>query len=545
MRSLLHRLPLATLLAAVPLAMQAKAPGTAPLRPATAVAPPSLSSPAPIRVGRLSLVSGKVGFRAGAAAQWSAAEPNLPVAAGEALRTDAQSRAAVEIGAHTIDLAPQSEIDIAGLDRQRIALALPQGRLYLHLRRLAAGEIVTVAIPRGSVSLSAPGAYDIAAGGPKEPARIAVFAGRARLADGAVTVAVAPGRAVALAATKPVAAMENPATADDFDAWSRAQDYRQASLVSPCYISPGMTGYAALDGHGSWQNSDRYGEVWYPDGLPANWAPYRYGHWRRIAPWGWTWIDDQNWGFAPSHYGRWAMIDKRWAWVPGQFVADPAYVPAVVAFLGTPGVGVSVAGSSMPAIGWFPLAPGEVYWPRYARDLDYVRALNRGDVADPAAIAPNPDGNPPVEIVTGQFADRQMASVIPRADFVAGHPVAPALLQLPAERLADMPVITGSPRLGPAPAPRPEVAVAGAAMAGRAALPRKPERVTTNRKPERKPAEPQRIAQKPIVKARRPVRSERRVHLAHLRVPAYAGHALRARHFIAYHPTRLVRRRHR
>jgi hypothetical protein len=542
MRSLLPKLALAVLSAAAPPAMPAAAPGAAPLPPAPAVAPPSPSSPAPTRVGRLSLASGKVGFRAAGAAPWSAAEPNFPVAAGEALRTDARSRAAVEIGPHTFALAPQSEIDIAGLDRQRIALALPQGRLYLHLRRLAAGATVTLALPRASLSLSAPGTYDIAAGDRKEPARIAVFAGQARLADGGAEVAIAPGRAAAFDHAKPVAAPEGPAAADDFDAWARGQDYRQAGLVSPYYVSPEMTGYAALDGHGSWRHSDRYGEVWYPDGLPANWTPYRYGHWRRIAPWGWTWIDDRSWGFAPSHYGRWAVIDRRWAWVPGRFVEDPAYVPAVVAFLGTPGVGLSVAGSSVPAIGWFPLAPGEVYWPSYARSLDYIRALNRGNVADPAAIAPNPDGNPPVEIVTGRFADRQMASIVPRPDFVAGHPVAPALLQLPAERLADMPVIDGSPRLGPAPAPRPEVAIAGAAPAGRTAAARKPERVAVSHKPERKPTEPQRIAQKPVVKARRPVRGERHMHVAHLRVPAYAGHALRARRLVAYHPMRPVRR---
>jgi hypothetical protein len=297
-----------------------------------------------------------------------------------------------------------------------------------------------------------------------------------------------------------------------------------------------MTGYAALDGHGPWRNSGQYGEVWYPDGLPANWAPFRFGHWQRIAPWGWTWIDDQSWGFAPSHYGRWAVLDKRWAWVPGRFVEYPAYVPAVVAFLGTPGVGLSVANSS---------APGEVYWPSYAQRLAYVRKLNDGDIADPAAVALNPDGKPPVEIVIGQFANRQMASVISRPDFIAGRPAATALLQLPEERLRNAPVITGSPRLGPAPAPRPEVAVAGAAPASRPvdhrAAMRKPARIAASHKPEAKPAAAQRVARKIIAKARRPVRFERHLRAAHLRVPAYAGHALRARHFVAYRPMRLAR----
>ncbi|HJU17665.1 MAG TPA: DUF6600 domain-containing protein, partial [Stellaceae bacterium] len=453
MRSLLHRLSFAVLSAAAPFAAQAGAPNMAPIPPAAVAAPLPASPSAPTRVGRVSLVLGKVGFRAAGASDWSAAAPNFPVAAGEALRTDTQSRVALEIGPQTLDLAPGSELRIAGLDRQRIELVL-QGRLYLHLRPRDAGETIAIALPQGGVQVSAPGEYDIDSGGPNQPARISAFTGSARFAG----TVIASGHTAALAAAKPALATQGPAAADAFDAWSRLQDYQQAKLASPYYISPEMTGYAALDGHGNWEKSAEYGEVWYPDGLPANWAPYRYGHWQRIAPWGWTWIDDQPWGFAPSHYGRWALIGKRWGWVPGRFVEDPAYVPAVVAFLGTPGVGVSVAGSSTPAIGWFPLAPGEVYWPSYSRNLDYVRDLNKGDLDDPAAVALEPDGNPPVEITVGQFANRRMASVVPRPDFVAGHPVAPALLQLPLERLVDAPVITGSPRLGPAPAPRPTVA---------------------------------------------------------------------------------------
>ena len=27
--------------------------------------------------------------------------------------------------------------------------------------------------------------------------------------------------------------------------------------------------------------------------------------WVWLRPWGWTWVDDAPWGFAPFHYGRW------------------------------------------------------------------------------------------------------------------------------------------------------------------------------------------------------------------------------------------------
>jgi hypothetical protein len=538
MRSFLRRLSLATLGALVPLAAHAGAPNTALIPPAPLQGPPT-------RVGCLSIVSGKIWVGVAGVPGWSAAGPNWPVAAGEVLHTDAQSRAEIEIGPHTLALAQESEMRIVGLDRQLIQLAMPQGRLYLHLRHLVADETVEIAMSRGGVWLSGPGEYDIDAGDQNQPARVAVIAGRARFAGGGADVTIAPGQIAVLAGAKPVAATFGKAATDAFDTGSRAQDYRQAKLVALYYISPEMTGYAALDGHGRWRNSSEYGWVWEPEGLPANWAPFRYGHWQQIAPWGWTWIDDQPWGFAPSHYGRWAFLDNRWGWVPGDFVDDPAYVPASVAFLGTPGVGLSVADSSTPAIGWFPLAPGEVYGPSYSKSLDYVRKLNRGDVADTAAIAPNADGDPPIEVVIGEFENRRMASVIPRPDFIAGHPVAPALLQLPAERLVDAPVITGSPRLGPTPALRPEVSAERAGRGTASATQRKPGRLAENRKPERKPIEPRRVAERHATGSRRPVRSERPVYVAHMRAPAYAGRALRSHRLAAYHPVHVVRHAHR
>ena len=93
-----------------------------------------------------------------------------------------------------------------------------------------------------------------------------------------------------------------------------------------------MTGWEALDANGSWETVADLGAVWCPTSLPEDWAPYRYGHWRWVMPWGWNWVDDMPWGFAPSHYGRWARLNERWGWVPGDRVAQPAYAPALVDF---------------------------------------------------------------------------------------------------------------------------------------------------------------------------------------------------------------------
>jgi hypothetical protein len=97
-----------------------------------------------------------------------------------------------------------------------------------------------------------------------------------------------------------------------------------------------------------------------------------------VRPWGWTWIDDTPWGFAPFHYGRWVQWGPRWVWAPGTWVARPTYAPAVVGWASAPGVSVSV--SFGPGVGWFPLAPREIYTPYYPCSPHYVRHVNYSHV---------------------------------------------------------------------------------------------------------------------------------------------------------------------
>jgi Family of unknown function (DUF6600) len=411
-------------------------------------------APAPLRVGRIGLVTGKVEFRPVGATAWSAAALDDPVAAGTAVRTDALARAEIRIGTQTIDLAGGSEAGIVQLDDRATELALRQGRIELRLRALVNRETVTIDVPQGRVRLLLPGAYDVTAA----PARVAVFAGRAHFTGTGLDLAIEPGTAALLNGDKPATAATEPAAGDAFFAWAQARADAVARAALPDDVSSEITGLAALAGRGRWQHIAGLGAAWFPDDLPADWAPYRYGHWRWIEPWGWTWIDDRPWGFAPSHYGRWASIGGRWAWLPGAAGAPPAYAPALANFLGTPAVGVSFAEGSGPAIGWFPLAPGEIYWPRYSRDLGYIRRLNTAAVPDPQAIRLGPDGAPPVESVTRHFANRAFATIVPRRVFIRGEPVATMQVQLPERRLANVPVLLGAPRIGAPPPPRVVVA---------------------------------------------------------------------------------------
>jgi hypothetical protein len=163
---------------------------------------------------------------------------------------------------------------------------------------------------------------------------------------------------------------------DEFDSWCRSRDDREERSQSARYVSRDVIGYDDLDDYGEWRSVPDYGTVWFPTRVAVGWAPYRFGHWAWIAPWGWTWVEDEPWGFAPFHYGRWAEIGGGWCWVPGPVVVRPVYAPALVVFVGGPRFGTSVAFGGGGGVAWFPLGPREVYVPPYRSSERYMQRVN-------------------------------------------------------------------------------------------------------------------------------------------------------------------------
>src|SRR5262249_43627032 len=137
------------------------------------------------------------------------------------------------------------------------------------------------------------------------------------------------------------------ARTDDFDRWCSDRNHHVERSVSARHVSPYVVGYEDLDTYGTWHTAPGYGYVWAPTNVVAGWAPYRDGHWAWIEPWGWTWIDDAPWGFAVSHYGRWAYVGSSWAWVPGPIAARPVYAPALVAFVGGANFALSISSGNV------------------------------------------------------------------------------------------------------------------------------------------------------------------------------------------------------
>lgn len=83
--------------------------------------------------------------------------------------------------------------------------------------------------------------------------------------------------------------------------------------------------YSSLAPYGHWVRVGTYGMCWQPVGMRQEWAPYTSGHWV-WTEYGWTWVSNYPWGWAPFHYGRWVYeADYGWIWAPG-YVWAPAWV---------------------------------------------------------------------------------------------------------------------------------------------------------------------------------------------------------------------------
>jgi len=411
----------------------------------------------PARVGRVSYLAGTVSYHDSDEARWSPAVANYPFTTGSALWTEPNGRAEMVVAGMRVRLQGATEIDALALDDEQFRLRLPQGRIDVRASGVATDRPVEFMTPRGTVRLMADGDYVIEAGTTEDPTRIGVRAGAAQFVDASGSVlAVSAGEIGLVTGMTPVVfstqRLAPPPMPPEWAARDRQIVYRPASQ----YIASTVTGYEDLDTYGSWTAGGDYGQVWVPRAVPVGWAPYRYGHWAWVRPWGWTWVDDAPWGFAPFHYGRWVMFNNRWCWVPPARTARPVYAPAVVGFVGAT-IAEFTIGSRGPAVGWFPLGPREVYVPPYTTNRTYIRNINVTNVYNVTEIERRTDyverwkdrrdGRRDDE--RWSYANQRYATVVPADAFQRAQPVNRAALPVQGDRLvkADVAPVAAPPVL--------------------------------------------------------------------------------------------------
>ena len=271
-----------------------------------------------------------------------------------------------------------TSVTFLDLDDHNTQIKLSMGSLIVRIRHIDDGDSFEIDTPNLAFDIQRTGEYRVDVNEDGNLTNVTVWRGRGEATGGGDSYMVVAGQQARFSGTDQLDhEISQLPESDDFDGWSSDRNQREDRSESANYVSPEMTGYEDLDAYGSWTYQAGYGACWAPSSVAVDWAPYRFGHWVWISPWGWTWVEDEPWGFAPFHYGRWAYVTNRWFWVPGRVFVRPVYAPALVAFVGGGGfhlsVGVGVGG---PGVAWFPLAPGEVYVPWYRSSRGYVNNVN-------------------------------------------------------------------------------------------------------------------------------------------------------------------------
>jgi uncharacterized protein DUF6600 len=331
----------------------------------------------PGRAVRLQYMSGEVSVQPRGTEDWVAGSLNRPLTISDNVWTDKESRAELNVGTGIFRMGDETSLTLTNVGDRTVQVELHQGTLDLHVRHLFGGEVYEIDTPNLAFTIQKSGDYRIDVD-PNEDATVVTV----RKGEGDAT---GQGPAVRVRSNEQVRFTdENSLTHtvaeappyDGFDGWCATRDKRADSSLSARYVAPGTVGYEDLDDNGVWREIPPYGPVWVPSSVRPGWAPYQYGHWIWVEPWGWTWVDDASWGYAPFHYGRWVYTGGYWGWAPGPVYVQPVYAPALVAWFGGPGWGVNFGFGAGGGFGWCALGWGEPFYPWYHGGYNYFRSVN-------------------------------------------------------------------------------------------------------------------------------------------------------------------------
>ena len=427
----------------------------------------------PTRVARLSHTDGNVSFNPAGTDDWVGAVVNRPMTTGDKLWSDNGARAELHIGSASLRVGGTTGFSFLNLTDNVAQIQLTEGTLRVRVKRLDQEDTFEIDTPNLALSVLRPGIYRITVSESGDTTVVSVLGGEGEVTGGGQAYSVHANQTATFTGTDQLDAdVQDFGGYDDFDQWCSDRDRREDRSSSARYVSPDVIGYEDLDDYGGWRPTPEYGTVWFPHTTVVGWAPYRYGHWVYIAPWGYTWVEDEPWGFAPFHYGRWAMVGGGWGWVPGPMpvagavFVRPVYAPALVAFVGGGGFAASIeiGGAAGVGVAWFPLGPRDVWIPSYHVSAVYMtnvnvtntRVINRTEITNVYnTTVINRTTNVTVNRTYQYQSSPGAVTAVSKTAFQNGEPVGKAAVQVNAQEIQHARVVQTA---AIAPTPR---AVAG------------------------------------------------------------------------------------
>ncbi len=396
----------------------------------------------PNRVARLGYLEGSVSFQPAGETDWVEAVNNRPMTTGDRIWADRASRAELQLGSAVIRLSANTGVSFLNLDDHTVQVQLSSGSIDIRVRRLNRDDVFEIDTPNLAFSVYRPGSYRLEASEDGTYTVASIRAGDAEATGNGQTYSLHAGQRGTFNGTDSLNAdVEQIGGPDQFDNWAASRERRYDDSRSAQYLSRDVVGYEDLDENGDWRDDSNYGHVWFPNQTPIGWAPYREGHWDWIDPWGYTWVDDAAWGYAPFHYGRWVNVGGRWGWVAGPPTEEPVYAPALVVFIGA---GSAAFGEN---VGWFPLGPREVYVPSYPVSRGYMNQVNISNTTVSTTTITNVYNttviNRTTNITNVTYVNRNVqgaVTAVPQHAFASAQPVARAAVAVNAQQIAGAPV---------------------------------------------------------------------------------------------------------
>ena len=184
------------------------------------------------------------------------------------------------------------------LDDTQTRLQLAQGRIDVKSVAMDANQPYEIVTPRGTVKLLQQGDYYVEAGSTEDPTRLGVRSGAAQIQalNGQVRVrANEVAEVMAMARARSFAPSRPRRRRRRYWASPRPPDRLRCTAVS----LDGVTGYEDLNAYGDWTNDAPTAGVWAPRSVPT--AGRLIARALSYVHRGWTWIDEQPWGFEQYH----------------------------------------------------------------------------------------------------------------------------------------------------------------------------------------------------------------------------------------------------
>ena len=257
---------------------------------------------------------------------------NQPLFEGSEITTGNEGQAEIQFEDGSVArLSPNTTLALSVLQKQgtgtRTEIVMNSGLAYFELQPSTPEH--SLRVNYGPAAFTPSSFSVVRVIGDTPPASLAVFSGNVHLTRGEnLQLDLHSGQSVSLegndSASNNVTDSIEP---DSWDAWNSDRDEVLNAESADRTAATGSlkdypnVGLSDLDANGNWYNVPGQGYVWSPydaQAEGASWDPYGYGHWVYYPRFGYVWVSNYTWGYAPFQCGLWNYFDNfGWGWAPG------------------------------------------------------------------------------------------------------------------------------------------------------------------------------------------------------------------------------------